>query len=165
MTYSEQLRDPRWQRKRLKTFERDAWRCTQCGDDEHELHVHHLQYINGKLPWEYEDDDLETRCHSCHRNFHRIDKAPGIVVTWAYVMDDQRDAVEAVAWTGNIIERTSNVDDEFECVTSDGKIFSISRGAAALFVKPKNMPVSSVAPWVAQCIREIARMDEEAAST
>ncbi len=31
MTYSEKLRDPRWQKKRLQIFERDGWKCRVCG--------------------------------------------------------------------------------------------------------------------------------------
>lgn len=65
MLYIEKLQDPRWQKKRLKIFERDGWRCVNCGRDEQTLHVHHVKYSNGE-PWEVEDSSLLTLCHDCH---------------------------------------------------------------------------------------------------
>lgn len=65
-TYAEKLRDPRWQRKRLEILERDKWVCTNCGDTEQELHVHHRRYEVGKEPWEYDDSVLTTLCADCH---------------------------------------------------------------------------------------------------
>lgn len=66
MTYSEKLRDPRWQRKRLEVFQRDNFTCTHCGDDLNELQVHHLDYEPGKEPWEYPIEFLTTHCAVCH---------------------------------------------------------------------------------------------------
>ena len=34
MKYSEKLRDPRWQKARLKVLERDNWTCVNCGETE-----------------------------------------------------------------------------------------------------------------------------------
>lgn len=34
------------------------------------LQVHHLRYIEGKLAWEYNDDDLITLCKECHMLIH-----------------------------------------------------------------------------------------------
>ena len=65
-TYTELLRDPRWQRKRLEILERDEWRCTDCGDSTTNLQVHHRRYLYGKMPWEVPDHWLETLCESCH---------------------------------------------------------------------------------------------------
>jgi len=31
------------------------------------LHVHHLRYKNGLLPWEYENTNFKTLCHLCHK--------------------------------------------------------------------------------------------------
>lgn len=66
MKYSDKLKDPRWQKKRLEIFERDGWACTLCGDSEQTLHIHHLCYQKGKDPWEYEDKHLLTLCANCH---------------------------------------------------------------------------------------------------
>lgn len=38
------------------------------------LHVHHTYYINGKLPWEYENEALITLCWKCHEEKHRNGK-------------------------------------------------------------------------------------------
>jgi glutaredoxin len=64
--YSEMLKDPRWQKKRLEILQRDGWACVYCEEDEKTLHVHHLRYRKGKKPWEHEDTDLQTLCVDCH---------------------------------------------------------------------------------------------------
>jgi len=78
MNYSAQLRDRRWQRKRLKILERDSWRCQnpKCArpdDDAVFLVVHHHVYRTGKMAWEYADADLITFCDRCHSILHRKD--------------------------------------------------------------------------------------------
>lgn len=65
-TYFELLKDPRWQKKRLKIMERDNFECVECGDAESTLNVHHGAYLKGKKPWEYPDEMLRTLCESCH---------------------------------------------------------------------------------------------------
>lgn len=65
-TYSEQLKDPRWQKKRLQIMERDGFSCFICGDTESTLNVHHKRYIYGKLAWEYDDSNYMTLCEECH---------------------------------------------------------------------------------------------------
>lgn len=65
-TYSEKLKDPRWQKKRLGVLERAKWACEECKDTEQTLHVHHTLYIYGKEPWEYEDGELKCLCEACH---------------------------------------------------------------------------------------------------
>jgi len=65
-TYSEKLKDPRWQKKRLKIMERDEFMCRSCYDTENTLNVHHKYYIQGRKPWEYPEDLLVTLCEGCH---------------------------------------------------------------------------------------------------
>ena len=67
MTYAEKLKDPRWQKKRLKILERDEFMCRHCGDNNNTLHVHHIGYSKGD-PWETKDDLLITLCSVCHEN-------------------------------------------------------------------------------------------------
>ena len=64
--YFEQLKDPRWQKRRLETFTRDDFACQRCGDTESMLAVHHLYYQRGLAPWEYPDNALITLCERCH---------------------------------------------------------------------------------------------------
>lgn len=65
MTYSEKLKDPRWQKKRLEILNRDDWTCQMCGDKETNLQVHHKCY-NSYNPWETNSDSLITYCEHCH---------------------------------------------------------------------------------------------------
>lgn len=64
--YSAKLRDPRWQKQRLKILSRDDFACQSCLDSESTLHVHHCYYEAGKEPWEYPEESLVTLCESCH---------------------------------------------------------------------------------------------------
>lgn len=63
--YSEKLRDPRWQKKRLEIFERDRFTCQSCDRNDITLSVHH-KYYNDCEPWEYPNDALQTLCEVCH---------------------------------------------------------------------------------------------------
>lgn len=67
--YQQLLKDGRWQRKRLEIMQRDDFRCTKCGTT-NDLNVHHLRYLTGRKPWEYEDADLITLCGRCHKETH-----------------------------------------------------------------------------------------------
>lgn len=64
--YSELLKDPRWQKKRLHILERDHWACKLCGDTETTLNVHHKKYVKNKSPWDYPNETLVTLCEHCH---------------------------------------------------------------------------------------------------
>jgi hypothetical protein len=65
-TYSQKLRDPRWQKRRLERLEKSSWRCDRCLDSKSELQVHHNWYVTGLEPWEYNVDQLSTLCVNCH---------------------------------------------------------------------------------------------------
>jgi hypothetical protein len=67
MKYADKLKDPRWQKKRLKILERDNWACRGCNDTKNSLAVHHLKYFPDKDPWECPDRFLMTLCEECHR--------------------------------------------------------------------------------------------------
>lgn len=66
MTYSEKLKDPRWQKLRLQIFGRDNFTCKNCNGKSETLHVHHKHYIFGREPWEYDLENFETICSDCH---------------------------------------------------------------------------------------------------
>lgn len=66
MKYSEKLKDPRWQKKRLEIFARDEFTCQRCFDSESTLAVHHFRYIHGREPWDYPNNKLITLCETCH---------------------------------------------------------------------------------------------------
>ena len=63
-SYTELLKHPKWQKKRLLILERDNFTCRYCSDKETELHIHHLKYH--KNPWDAKDENLLTLCKDCH---------------------------------------------------------------------------------------------------
>ena len=65
MTYSEKLKDPRWQKKRLEILDRDQFTCRDCGAINKTLHIHHCHYY-GCDPWDTKDSLLLTLCEECH---------------------------------------------------------------------------------------------------
>jgi len=70
MTYSEQLKHPLWQKKRLEILSRDNFQCTSCGTNEVQLNVHHGYYDKSLKLWEYENKTLHTFCLPCHSEVH-----------------------------------------------------------------------------------------------
>lgn len=65
-----QYQDLRWKDLRDRIVnERKC--CAKCGNTQ-SLELHHKRYINDKLLWEYEDDDLEVLCKKCHLNEHGL---------------------------------------------------------------------------------------------
>lgn len=64
-TYSDLLKDVRWQKQRLEVFQRDGWACRRCGCSAGSMHVHHAFY-DTRDPWDYPDGSLTTLCSECH---------------------------------------------------------------------------------------------------
>jgi len=64
--YSEKLKDPRWQKKRLQALELAKWKCEFCEDEKKTLHVHHGAYLKGLEPWGYPLSSLHCLCEDCH---------------------------------------------------------------------------------------------------
>lgn len=70
LTYWEQLKDPRWQKRRLEVMGRDEFRCQLCFDDTKTLNVHHRWYEKSRDIWNYPDESLITLCEECHQEEH-----------------------------------------------------------------------------------------------
>lgn len=67
-TYREALLDPRWQKMRLKVYERDGFQCRICGSLDKTLHAHHAYYAkSSEGPWDYDESAIITLCSSCHK--------------------------------------------------------------------------------------------------
>lgn len=73
--YSEMLKQPAWQKRRLKELERAGWKCECCGTDAKQLQVHHLdyEYLHVADEWKkyYPPESakegwLEVLCNDCH---------------------------------------------------------------------------------------------------
>jgi len=67
-SYSQKLKDPRWQRKRLEALQAANWACKSCKSTYKTLHVHHTRY-RGE-PWEVPLSWLEVLCEDCHEKRH-----------------------------------------------------------------------------------------------
>ena len=78
MTYSEKLKHPKWQERRLRVFERDEFCCSLCKSCDKTLHVHHLRYGNYNNPWDSELEDLTTVCELCHSVYEYAKKINNI---------------------------------------------------------------------------------------
>ena len=73
-SYTEQYKDPRWQKKRLEIMDRDGFACCHCRDKQTTLNVHHSFYEKGRKIWDYEASYLVTLCEDCHGKFHLLIK-------------------------------------------------------------------------------------------
>lgn len=51
MDYKEQIKSPKWQKRRLEIMQKDNFTCQLCGDTESMLNVHHLTYHKDKKIW------------------------------------------------------------------------------------------------------------------
>lgn len=69
LKYSDKLKDPRWQKKRLEVMARDNFACKLCGDSESTLNVHHKKYTESNI-WDERLDNLITLCNHCHYIIH-----------------------------------------------------------------------------------------------
>jgi hypothetical protein len=72
VSYSEKLRDERWQRKRQNVREKANYKCQDCGSQE-KLEVHHCYYKYGLEPWQYPIDSLRCLCSICHETRGKIE--------------------------------------------------------------------------------------------
>jgi len=85
MSYKDDLKDGRWQKKRLEIMQRDNFECLKCHEP-HQLNVHHLYYKNGLKLWEYDDDSMVTLCDDCHNILHDdLLKVSGIIAFKALI--------------------------------------------------------------------------------
>lgn len=77
MNYSEKLKDPRWQKKRLEILNAANWKCEEvdCGRSDLPLEVHHCQYISGIEPWQYDRDLLIALCKPCHERRQGVERS------------------------------------------------------------------------------------------
>jgi hypothetical protein len=79
-TYSEKLRDPRWQKMRLQIMERDGFACQFCRSTEKTLNIHHKIYDKKREPWEYDGSALVTCCEACHTELEVAKWNAGLII-------------------------------------------------------------------------------------
>jgi hypothetical protein len=81
LSYSEKLRDPRWQRLRLEVMQRDGFACRDCGASDKTLHVHHCHYV-GSAPWMTPPGLLLTLCADCHESRGELESDAKTALAW-----------------------------------------------------------------------------------
>jgi broad specificity phosphatase PhoE len=106
-TYSERLKDPRWQRRRLEILQRADFSCEKCEAKDKTLHVHHKLYRKGAMPWEYADHELISLCEDCHESWHelrsRLDAAIALLdSTEIEQLIGYASTIAVVTWGGSI---------------------------------------------------------------
>jgi len=89
MEYVEQLKSPKWQKKRLEIFERDEFACQSCGDTEEQLQIHHITYRKNKKIWECENSDLLTLCAGCHKEITEIKSEIKLNIDTKYIHSEE----------------------------------------------------------------------------
>jgi hypothetical protein len=88
MTYQKQIKDPRWQKRRLEIMERDEFTCQSCFNKKDTLNVHHRIYYKDRDLWDYNDDELETLCDRCHKRITEIKKRIKIIIDKRFIECD-----------------------------------------------------------------------------
>ena len=109
-SYSEKLKDPRWQRRRLEIMQRDNFTCSGCASTTKTLHVHHSNGYRNIEPWEYGDNELKTLCEDCHDAEHT--PIPSIVFYFAGKISSENN------WRKSIIPDLSEVEKDHELPSS-----------------------------------------------
>lgn len=72
LSWAEQCKDPRWQKKRLEIMRLAEFQCESCLLKTVTLNVHHGYYERGLAPWEYPNDTLFCLCKPCHQTSSMI---------------------------------------------------------------------------------------------
>lgn len=89
-TYSEKLKDPRWQKLRLEIMSRDKFTCQWCSETTKTLNVHHFVYSKSRNPWDISDEsDLITICEDCHKIDHskKLSKDSQEIISYIRLID------------------------------------------------------------------------------
>jgi hypothetical protein len=130
-TYSELLRDPRWQRKRLEILQRSDFSCEECEATDQTLNVHHKLYRKGAQPWEYEAHELQALCEECHEAYHSISD----ILKSALAHMNAYEVEQVLGYVRGLQARKAiEPTDEAEEKSFDGMVFNIpSRDYAAGF--------------------------------
>lgn len=71
MPYKGQLSDERWVAFRQFILKVRGEKCESCGMTTG-LQVHHLQYRNNAMAWEYNCNEVMVLCRDCHKKIHNI---------------------------------------------------------------------------------------------
>jgi len=82
--YTDKLKNPKWQKKRLEILNLHGFKCEKCGCEDKELHVHHRFYLKGREVWQYDNDVFQVLCCDCHEKEHSKEKEVNEVIPEKY---------------------------------------------------------------------------------
>lgn len=118
-TYSELLRDPRWQRKRLEVLQREDFTCEDCGAKDKTLNVHHDKYRPGAAPWEYDASELRCLCEDCHAKEHALLEA--FKARWKDAIDGlgQSDLYQVLGYAEGLLAMTRQGEDNIHVINAE----------------------------------------------
>lgn len=121
--YSQKLRDPRWQKKRLEVMQAADFCCEICGDSDSTLNVHHKQYLKGYEPWDYSIKQLSCICENCHDEFHKKDDSLNKFISYA-ILSGRGDRDDCAYLIAGLIGVENIVFDDwhYECNYLIGKL-------------------------------------------
>ena len=100
-SYSDKLKDPRWQRKRLEVMEAADFACENCGDSESTLNVHHGYYEWGREPWDYDLETLHCLCEPCHKLSDRSRKILALACGKLKTHEEKESTIAILTVIGN----------------------------------------------------------------
>ncbi len=120
MTYSDKLRDPRWQRKRLEVLQRYDFKCRDCGASEKELHVHHCSYGDGE-PWDIHPNFLIPLCAECHKYRQDFEKAVRFNIGLLFALSEPEEIADPFIWLVAIARSRVRIAKRkrWRCATSE----------------------------------------------
>lgn len=100
MRYADQLKSPKWQRRRLEILQRADFMCEMCGTGERTLHVHHRRYSGRRTAWEYGDHELVALCDECHVKAHATKEVIDRIACRGHAYHEQEAAALLAAFAG-----------------------------------------------------------------
>ena len=108
--YSQKLKSPKWQKKRLEILQRDEFKCKNCNSEEKTLHIHHLDYDKCE-PWEYENRFLITLCEDCHEKEEMLKNFTSSSIEYLTTLGFLRsDISEIIMYLSNKIDSMNDVE-------------------------------------------------------
>lgn len=123
MSYTEKLKDPRWQKKRLGVMQRDGFACRDCGSENKTLNVHHCAYV-GLDPWDAPESVMLTLCQECHKARQSLENRMHLLLGVMMAKQANDDC------GGDRFSDLECLSIEIECAQSFGSV-RISEGANA----------------------------------
>jgi hypothetical protein len=84
-----------WAQYRAEQIKLHGGICAHClrSGDEVVLQVHHLEYVEGRMPWDYPYNQCEVLCKGCHAKEHGIIKPSK---DWEFIGEDDLGGLDGI---------------------------------------------------------------------